>query len=131
MSAAGALGGWVSVPFSEPCSEPSVDGAAATLFASAGAVRFGCSVGPASTALGATDASDTCVVGMASGVFSACGEGNAACDFAATGRLRCQGEGRGFGLLLPGLSSGVIATPLGRELSLGISTSISYGAGRE
>src|SRR5579883_3553148 len=75
MSAARALSGSVSVPFSAPCSEPCVDAAVATTAASLVSVVLGCATAAASggAATGATAASGTFVVGMASGVFSACG----------------------------------------------------------
>src|SRR5215472_3718075 len=124
-SAARAFKGSVSVPPTAPCSEPSVDAAGAVaVLASMGAVRSGVSACEASTATGATAASGTAAVGIASGVFCACGDGRAAScgwDLAATGCLRCHVDGNLVGVFDPSFNTGVIATAMGCALSLEIS----------
>lgn len=70
---------------------------------SGGSGAFDGSTRPASTRTVGMPASATRVLGMASRVFSAWGEGTADWDLAAAGRRRCHSAGSFEGDLVPSL----------------------------
>ena len=88
------------------------------------------SVLPASTTGVAVEA---LVLGMASRVFPACGDGAGAwgCVFAAIGCLRCHCEGSFVGFFVPSLRTGVMDTAIGCAFSFEMSASMSLGEGSE